>query len=279
MNSLLRFLERYHFLILFIVLEGFSIWLLAGTNYYQKASFGNFSRGIINAVDNQINRFNEYLGLRQSNIKLVMENVALKNEISKLQNKVESNHQTYLDSIGKAKFTYMPARVINNSVNRQNNYLTLNVGSDQGVKPEMGVVTSKGIVGIVASVSSNFSTVISLLNTNLKVSAKHKRTGFFGSLYWDGLNYREVVLNEIPQHVDLAVGDTIMTSGYSTIFPENIPIGTIEEYSLRGGNFYFVRVKLLSDFKQIDNVYIIKSLLAAERNLLEKQKGNEQDAN
>lgn len=275
MNSLLRFLEKYYFLILFILLEGFSIWLLADHNYYQKASFGNLSRGINNIIDNQVSSINRYLGLKQINIELMVENVSLRNEIAKLKNKLEVNKSNGNDSIGDVKFTYSTARVVNNSINKQNNYLTLNVGSNEGIQREMGVITKDGIVGIVASVSNNFSTVISLLNTNLKVSAKHRRSGSFGSLYWDGINYREVILSEIPQHVNLIQGDTIVTSGYSSIFPADIPLGTIEEFTLKDGSFYVVKVKLLSDFKRIDNVYVIKSHQAAERKLIENQKQNE----
>jgi rod shape-determining protein MreC len=275
MNSLLRFLEKYYFLILFIILEGFSLWLLADHNFYQKANFGNLGRSLIGIIDNQKNNIKQYLQLKQSNIELVIENAALRNEMAQLKNKLESNKGTLNDSIGGTKFTYSIARVINNSINKQNNYLTLNVGTKEGINREMGVITKDGVVGIVAAVSSNFSTVISLLNTNLKVSAKHKRTGFYGSLYWDGLDYGEVILSEIPQHVNLAEGDTIVTSGYSSIFPPDIPLGTIKEFDLKGGNFYIVKVKLLSDFKRLDYVYVIKSNLAAERNLLENQKQNE----
>jgi rod shape-determining protein MreC len=275
MNSLLRFLEKYHFLILFILMEGFSIWLLADNSYYQKASFGKISRGIISVIDIQRSNIEQYLRFKQKNIELVIENVALRNELAQLKSKLESNKSTCTDSIGGVEYTYSTARVINNSINKQNNYLTLNAGSNEGIQREMGVITKDGVVGIVAAVSSNFSTVISLLNTNLKVSAKHKRTGVYGSLYWDGLNYRKVILTEIPQHVNLVEGDTIVTSGYSSIFPPDIPLGTIEEFELKDGNFYIVKVKLLSDFKRIDQVYVIKSHRAAERNLLENKKQNE----
>ncbi|MHC1702519.1 MAG: rod shape-determining protein MreC [Tenuifilaceae bacterium] len=275
MNSLFRFLEKYQFLIIFLLLEGFSLWLLAGNNYYQKAKFGNLSRGIISTIDNQKNRMNQYLNLKQDNIELITENVELRNEISRLKHKIESSALTFSDSVSGIRYSFSSARVVNNSINKQNNFLTLNVGSNHGILPEMGVISKNGVVGIVASVSRNYSTVISLLNTSLKVSAKHKRTGFFGSLYWDGLDYRNVVLSEIPQHVDLAIGDTITTSGYSSIFPENVPLGTIKEYNLKGGNFYIVKVKLLSDFKQLDNVYIIQSHSAIEKKQLESLTGNE----
>lgn len=275
MNSLLRFLEKYYFLILFLVLEGFSIWLLADHNYYQKASFGRLSRSVTSVIDNQISNIDHYLNFKQTNIELVIDNIALRNEIALLKSKLEFNRGNLSDSIGGVNFTYSTARIINNSTNKQNNYLTLNAGSNEGIQREMGVITKDGVVGVVASVSKNFSTVISLLNTNLKVSAKHRRSGTFGSLYWDGLNYREVVLSEIPQHVDLIQGDTIVTSGYSSIFPPDIPLGTVEEFDLKGGSFYVVKVKLLSDFKRLDYVYVIKSHTAAERNLIENQKQNE----
>jgi rod shape-determining protein MreC len=275
MNSLLRFLEKYHFLILFLALEGFSIWLLADHNYYQKANFGKFSRSITNSINNQISNINHYLGFKQSNIELMIENVSLKNEIAQLKNKFELNKGNITDSSGGVKFVYSSARIINNSINKQNNYLTLNAGSNEGIQREMGVITKDGVVGIVASVTKNFSTVISLLNVSWKLSAKHKRTGSFGSLYWDGLDYRRVILSEIPQHVNLAVGDTIVTSGYTPIFPPDIPLGIIEDFSLKGGSFYVINVKLLSDFKRLDYVYIIKSKLAAERNVIENQKQNE----
>ncbi|RPH32353.1 MAG: rod shape-determining protein MreC [Bacteroidales bacterium] len=271
MNSLLRFLEKYYFLLLFLILEGFSIWLLVDHNYYQKASFGKLSRGVISVIDNQIRSISNYFHFKQTNIEFMVENVALRNEMEKLKNRLEANKSNLTDSIGSVKYTYSTAKVVNNTINKQNNFITLNVGSNEGIQSEMGVITKDGIVGVVASVTKNFSTVISLLNTNLKVSAKHSRSGTFGSLYWDGVNYRETILSEIPQHVNLTQGDTIVTSGYSTIFPPNIPLGIIEEFELKDGSFYIVKVKLLSDFKRINNVYVIKSHQAAEKNLIEKQ--------
>jgi len=275
MNSLLRFLEKYHFLLLFLLLEGFSIWLLANNNYYQKASFGKISRGLISVIDNQLSNMSQYLRFKQANIELVVENIALRNEISQLKNKLERNQTDRVDSIGGAKYTYSTARIINNSINRQNNYITLNAGSAEGISREMGVITKNGVVGVTAAVTRNFSTVISLLNTNLKVSAKHRRSGTFGSLYWDGIDYRRVILSEIPQHVRLTQGDTIVTSGYSSIFPPDIPIGIVDEFELKGGSFYEIKVKLLADFKQLDNVYIVKYYQAWERNQIENQKQNE----
>jgi rod shape-determining protein MreC len=275
MNNLLKFIERFQFLIIFLILEGFSIWLLADHSYYQKAQFGKLTRGITATLNNQINNIGQYLRLRQTNIELSSENIELRNELTRLKWRIERSNLPKTDSVDQVRYTYLKARVVNNSVNKQHNFLTLDVGSQQGIRPEMGIICGDGVVGVVASVSENFATAISLLNTNFKLSAKHKRTGFFGSLYWDGLNYREVVLSEIPQHAPIAVGDTIVTSGYSAIFPPGITIGTISGYDLKGGNFYTVRVQLAADFKRLDYVGVILSKYNPERVKLEKEAGYE----
>lgn len=275
MNNLLKFIERFQFLIIFLILEGFSIWLLADHSYYQKAQFGKFAMGVTATLNNQINNIGQYLRLRQTNIELSSENIELRNELTRLKWRIERSNLPKNDSVDQVRYTFLKARVVNNSVSKQHNFLTLDVGSQQGIRPEMGIICGEGVVGVVASVSENFATAISLLNTDFKLSAKHKRTGFFGSLYWDGLNYREVVLSEIPQHAPIAVGDTIVTSGYSAIFPPGIVIGTISRYDLRGGNFYTVRVQLAADFKRLDYVGVILSKYNHERVNLEKEAGYE----
>lgn len=154
------------------------------------------------------------------------------------------------------------------------NYITLNKGSLQGIKPEMAVVTSQGVVGVVKSVSQNFSTAISLLNSRLKISAKIKKNNYFGSVSWDGMNYREARLFEIPIHVSIQPGDTIVTSGFSSIFPEGLMLGTIQEIEpSSGGNFHEVTILLSNDFKALSYVKIIGDLMKSER--VELEKGDE----
>jgi rod shape-determining protein MreC len=161
--------------------------------------------------------------------------------------------------------------VLNNSIFRQHNYITLDKGRSAGVKPEMGVISSEGIVGVVRGVSENFSSVISLLNSELSVSAKLKNSGYYGSFNWTGRDYRYGKLQDIPLHVDVSIGDTVITSGYSAIFPEGILVGFVEEYQEKGGRFLELTVELSTDFKKLNNVYIVKNLLKEEQKELENE--------
>jgi len=269
MNSLIRFLIKYQFLLLFLALESFSFWLLANHSYYQRSKFENATRFITGYVSNKIDKGVQYLQLSAINEQLAKENLDLRNQISKLTVNLERIQLWRSDTLSNSQFQFIPARVVNNSVNKQYNFLTLNVGKMEGVEQEMGVVTNNGIVGIVAGVSNHYSTVISLLNIDLKISAKLKNSNYFGSLFWDGRNYREVLFTEIPHHVSINVGDTISTSGFSAIFPPNINLATIKSFDTRSGNFYTIRANLMNDFKQLNYVWVVKNIHENEREVLE----------
>jgi rod shape-determining protein MreC len=175
------------------------------------------------------------------------------------------------------KYAYISARIISNSVNQQQNYLTLDKGSEDGIRPDMGIISAGGVAGIITNVSPSYSTGLSLLNTRWNVSAKLSKNNYFGSLVWDGKNYREALLNEIPFHVDVAVGDTIVTSGFSSFFPEGITLGTVESFAKPGGDsFYTIRVKLSVDFKSLSYVEVIENNKKAEIDAINKlNSGNE----
>lgn len=267
MRAILKLILKYHFFILFIILESFSFFLIIQNNYYQRAGFLNSSNIVSGYIYAGVHSFTEYLSLKQANKELAIENVAIRNRLSRcIQRKPAKTTSKQLYQ----PYVYIPARVINNSVNRQNNYLTLNKGSKYNIKPGMAVISANGIVGIVKNVSNNFSTVISVLNTNLRVSGKIKKNNYFGSLSWDSINYTKAQLDGIPFHVKISVGDTIITSGYSSIFPEGILIGTISEFDVKqGGNFYSIPVNLSTNFKNLSYVYIISNFLKKEQINLE----------
>jgi len=169
-----------------------------------------------------------------------------------------------IDSVD-IRFRFIPAEVINNSVDRQSNYITLNKGREDGIKPEMGIVGPNGIVGIITNVSDHYATGPTVLNRRWRVSAKIKNSNYFGSLMWDGISYRTAQLNEIPYHVELKVGDTIITSGYSTVFPEGIMIGQIEDFDIGSGDsFYEIDVRLSTNFKTLTYVEVIQDKDAGE---------------
>ena len=180
-----------------------------------------------------------------------------------------------VDSLKRANYFFSTARVINNSINQQHNFITLNKGRIDGVKPDMGVIANGNVVGLVFNVSDHFSTVISLLNNRWKLSAKIKNNNYFGSLSWDGRDFRKVTLNEVPYHVQLQRGDTIVTTGYTPSFPEGLVIGTISDFSVgSGSNFYNIEVTLAADFKNLVMVGLVENKQKSEINQVESLNKN-----
>jgi rod shape-determining protein MreC len=165
--------------------------------------------------------------------------------------------------------------VINNSINKQFNFITLNKGSLHGIEPEMAVIAPDGVVGVVYATSGNYSTIIPMINRNFRLSAKIRKNGYFGSLSWAGSGYQKTILEEIPFHVDVQHGDTIVTSGYSAIFPEGIIVGTINEFEAREGNFYTISVDIAVDYKNLLHVNVIRNLLQEEQRELERISGDD----
>lgn len=274
MRSLLNFLLRIHFLLLFILIEIFSVSLLVNNNNFQRARFVNFTRQLSGNYHQKLSDLKQYFSLQEENQQLVEENTRLLNIIESTYKSDEIFFRNVNDTIYNQRYFYTPSRVVNNSVNKKHNFITLNKGEKQGIKPEMAVVTNGSIVGVVKGVSQNFATVISLLNLDFKISAKVQKTGYFGSLNWDGKNYQTAVLNEIPLHADIQIGDTIITSGFSSIYPEGILIGYIDNFEEKGGSFYTIYVRLSTDFKQLNNVNIIGNLTQKEKLKIEQQAKN-----
>jgi rod shape-determining protein MreC len=183
-----------------------------------------------------------------------------------------SEPEEQIDGYFDRLLKYIPADVVNNSVNRRNNYLTLNRGYKQGITRDMAVITSNGIVGYIKDVSANYCTVLSILNKDAKISAKVKRYDELGSLIWEGGDYRYGLLQDIGTHVKIAKGDSIVTSNFSDIFPSNIMIGTVESYAPReGGEFYNIKVKYSANLKNVTHVYIINNILRQEKIQLEER--------
>ena len=277
MRNLLRFLAKYHAVFLFVFLEVLSITMIVKYNNYQHVKFLNSSNRVTGGIYNGYWGVAQYFSLKQLNNELAEENAKLRSELMREELSKIGNDAPQHDSLYRQNFFFITAKVINNSVNRAHNYILLNKGSRHGIKPDMGVVSSDGVVGVVTNVSKNYSTVISILNNRLKISAKIKRNNYFGSLTWDGGDYRKAELDEIPFHVDVAKGDTIVTSGYSAIFPEGLMLGTVSDYSLQGGsNFYKITVNLSVDFKKLVYVDVIQNKTRDEILKLESTDENDQ---
>ncbi|MDR1343603.1 MAG: rod shape-determining protein MreC [Prevotellaceae bacterium] len=271
MGNLIRFILRFRGFILFLILESIAVLLLSYNSYYQRTQMFGALQVVQSYCYEVAKNATSYLALRDDNEMLLRENAKLRNQLDHYQSCDNANSAVQVSSGAGYLFSYMPAKVVNSTTNRQNNYLVLNAGEWQNVSPEMGVVADNGVVGIILNTSAHYATVMSLLNRDFRISARIRRTGYLGTLMWDGLNYREAILSEVPQHVQVEVGDTVETSGYSAMFPEGIVVGTITSYETRKGNFHEIRVKLEVDFKKLRYVNVIKFTHSEELKKLEQQ--------
>lgn len=272
MKNLIQLIVRFHFTILFLIIELVCLLLIISNNNYHKTVFLNSNEAISGDIYNKVSTFSDYVKLSAINDQLSAENTQLHNQLSKRYSVSADSFSFHKDSLFKQQYVYRSAKVINNSINKQRNYITLNKGRNQGIEPEMGVVANNRVVGIVKSVSDNYSTVLSLLNSRLKISARIKKNNHHGSLYWDGKDYRRARLIEIPSHVDIKVGDTITTSSFSSVFPEGLLLGVADEIlPSTGGNFREVIILISNDFNQLSYVDVIGDLLKNERIELEKE--------
>ncbi len=275
MRTLLQLLARYANTLLFLLLEIIAILLLVLNNGYQKSAAFSSCNAVAARVYTLSDNITSYFSLRSDNERLAQENTALLQRINQLENQLEGAHDSVLQTntyvAADKHLMYIPARVINASTNRQHNYLTLNKGSRDGVTTDMGVVSDAGVVGIVCAVSECFSLVIPLLHTDMSVSGKFTRNDYVGSLHWDGRDVELAELHDVARHVEVCTGDTIVTSGLSSIFPANIPVGTVEYNELTDHDAYHhIHVRLAVDFKRLHHVTIIANLNQKEQVALEE---------
>jgi rod shape-determining protein MreC len=278
MRSLFLLLLRYNFTLLFLFLLTISFYLIILNNNFQQVAFFNSTNRIAATVLEAVNYVKEYINLKENNSSLARENANLKTlmpdsfyEMNALQTVVD-------DTLRKQQYTYITARVVNNSINRRNNYLTLDKGSLHGVEKDMGVISSSGVVGIVKDVSTHYSTVMSVLHKNTKISARFKNNHYFGSVVWDGTDGREATLLDIAKHVKFNVGDTLVTTVYSSIFPEGVIVGVVNGSDIKqGDNFYRIKLTLSANFANLSHVYIVDNLLKKEQLDLEAMTGGKDD--
>ena len=249
MRNLLRFIVRYNFPLLFLVLEIIALFLIFSNNPIQQGYFSYRFNNLSSMIYNSSYNISQYIHLREANDQLLRENAHIRRSVS---------YSGQDSSFSKNNFTFIPAKILNNSIHKVYNYLTLDIGSDDGIEPDMGVVSPFGVVGVVKSVTPDFSRVISVLNNQLRVSVKLAKSGYFGSMNWSGGNYREINITEIPSHAEIEVGDTLLTSGYSAIFPPNEPVAIVlSSKPTSGGNFLEINAALINDFKKLAVVYIV----------------------
>ncbi|MCF8366603.1 MAG: rod shape-determining protein MreC [Bacteroidales bacterium] len=273
MRNLIAFLWKNYFFFLFVALEVVAYFLIINNNFYQRRVIINSTNDMLGNVFEGFDNFSEYLSLSKANRILSEENARFYN--MRPESFIKNDTTTFFidDTLYNRRFKYIAAKVISNSVTRRNNYLKLDKGRNHGLKPDMAVITSDGVVGQIIEVSDNFSSVMSILNNNSRISVKLKNANHVGSLFWDGTDYRMGTLVDIPSHVLISKGDTVVTSGFSHIFPEGKYIGIVEDFNIgTGDSFYSIGVKFSVDYNKIYYVYAVENLLRDELLQLDENK-------
>lgn len=271
MRNLIAFVVRYHFLLLFLFFEVISFIFIARASEYQSAILigaGNRATGrFYTAVSN----VTDYFKLEKVNEALANENAMLRQmkNVSYISN--DTNTFWVNDTMYRQQYKYIVAKVVHNTVGKRNNYIMLSKGRRHGIHKDMAVITSNGIVGTVVSVSDNFCWVMSLLNKHTRISGKIVSNNQMGTVVWNGINSTYGTLNDIPAHVKLKKGDTIVSSGYSHIFPAGLMMGTVQDFRVENGEHFYVIPFIFSvDFNALQYVYVVENLMKEEQEALEK---------
>ncbi|WP_445384105.1 rod shape-determining protein MreC [Robiginitalea sp. IMCC44478] len=271
MQRIINFILRYKTTLLYAFLMFLSLILTVQSHSYHQARYFNSANWLSGNIYDASFSITGYFNLKEENKKLLEENKRLR---TRLFNK-EFKESTTLDS-SALDYVVMRAQIIKNSYSKPNNYITLNRGRNDSIQQDMGVITSKGILGIVEKSSANYASVQSILNSKSNINAKIKNTNYFGSLVWNRGDYQLVQLEDIPRLVPLQIGDTIVTGAMSSIFPEGIPIGAIDNFELKeSASFYNIDVRLFNDMTNLKEVYIIKNRNREEILQLESEVAND----
>lgn len=256
MRQIFLFFTKNKDFLFFLLLLSISMWFTVSSHTYHKSKFVNSANYVAGNLYLMSNNIHEYFGLKKRNDILSDENRYLKELLFNQKNNVPE----LLDSLLNKNYTVISAKVINNNYQNKDNYLTINAGSKAGIEREMGVVTSNGILGIVDEVSVRFSTVFSILNSKSRINARLKKSHHFGSLVWNQKDPNIVQLIDVPRIAPISKGDTIVTGGKSSIFPDGIPIGTVKSFEVNSvSNYFSIDILLFNDMTNLEHAYILKN--------------------
>lgn len=286
MHNLLNFLIKNSYWFLFVFLELICFYFIFSENSYQKSVYLNSSNQVVGGIYSASGTVNSYFGLKEQNQYLLEKYAELQKEVIVLRDYIEENAKDSLqtkaflkDSLhndNSSNYSFIIARVINNSVSKYNNTITINKGKKDGVEIDMGVISEQGLVGLVRAVSNNRAIIQPILNPDSRFSCKISDSNTPGTLIWEGNDPRYASLTDYPKFEKVEKGDTIITSGFSGFFPEGILVGTVEDYkSQTNDNFYNIKIKLSTDFSSLKDVIIVKNKMIEEQLWLENEVKND----
>ena len=262
MYNLRRFIIKHHFVILFILLEVISILLLANSQRFHRNRMINTTNDVVGKIYEWGSEIGNYFRLNSATQQLAEENALLRKQLSVVY---DTTACTYDIQDNDTLFEYIPAQVVNNSTNQANNYIIINKGKRDGIERDMSVISSEGIVGVGTDVSRNYASVMSLLHSKSVVGVRFKNNQEIARLIWETNNYHYGIVEDIPTHIVLQKGDTILTSSHSNIFPEDLMVGTVEEfYPTAVDALNRAKIRYATDFSTLRHIYVIKNLHKAE---------------
>lgn len=275
MYQLLNFLNRFRNLIVFIVLESIALVITLNFYHYQRHIFFNNIGHISNAINNKKEALNSYFFLNEKNEQLFLENKNLRKEINKLQLSKKRNPELFEKDILPSHYGYKIVKIINNDTKGKYNFITINKGRNDSIEKEQGLINEKGILGIVFQVSNHYGLALSILNLNTKINARLKNNAFYGTILWNGENPNILQLEDIERQAPLKIGDTVVTGGRSTIFPDGIPIGTVLDITSTNKSFEKIDILPFNDMNALEFGMIIQNNHKKEIKQLETETSDE----
>lgn len=268
MKNILALLRRFYLFLLFVALQALALTFLFRNNRFHSSEFIRHSSDWVGSIYTRRSQLSEYLRLGEINDQLSLENALLRSAAAENYWQLRTEVDTLRDTTTLQRYFYRTAKVVNASVNREKNYITIDRGTLGDVRADMGVIAGGNIVGVVRSASEHFAVVMPVIHADFKASVRLKRSGAFGSLVWPGGNAQVADVIDIPKNIPVAQGDTIVTSGYSSFFPANIHVGTVEWVDDSDNDYHLIKVRMGADFRRLDHVLVVSDIFKEEQDTL-----------
>jgi len=281
MKNILALLRKYYVFLIFVGLELISLSILFANNRYHQAEFLHHSSDMVGNIYERRARLSEYLRLGEINNKLSLEIAQLREQNPMSDFFIRRDYNPITDTAHFQRYSYRTAKVVNASVNREKNYLMIDRGSIGEVHPDMGVISDGNIVGVVRSVSDHFAIVMPIIHADFKASVRLKRLGIFGSLVWGRSRNPEIAeVQDIPKNIPVQIGDTIITTGYSSFFPSHVHAGIVEEIDdVSNNDNHILKIRLGANYRRLDHVLVVSDLMKTEADSLTQQIEQQDAAN